>query len=105
MFDLLPETMVLHALGVGAIGTMILAVITRATLGHIGQPLVAIRASALAYLAVAAGALHRTAAPVWGGVQIELTVVGGLLWSTGFVVILWMYGRMQISEREDGRPS
>lgn len=36
MFGLLPEAKALHALGAGAIGTMVLAVMTRATLGHTG---------------------------------------------------------------------
>lgn len=37
----LPQTTALHALTVGAIGTMTLAVMTRASLGHTGRPLVA----------------------------------------------------------------
>ena len=40
-FDVLPTTVALHALTVGAIGTMTLAVMTRASLGHTGRPLVA----------------------------------------------------------------
>ena len=36
---LLPQTAALHALTAGTIGTMTLAVMTRASLGHIGRPL------------------------------------------------------------------
>jgi len=38
---LLPQTAALHALTAGAISTMTLAVMTRASLGHTGRPLAA----------------------------------------------------------------
>ena len=41
LLNVLPTTAALHALTVGAIGTMTLAVMTRASLGHTGRPLVA----------------------------------------------------------------
>jgi uncharacterized protein involved in response to NO len=37
--DMVPENAALHALSVGAIGTMLLAVMSRAALGHTGRPL------------------------------------------------------------------
>jgi uncharacterized protein involved in response to NO len=43
--DLVPSVAGLHALTAGAIGTMTLAVMTRATLGHTGRPLTADRAT------------------------------------------------------------
>jgi len=51
-----------HALFTGAIGTMTLAVMTRATLGHGGRPLHADGATAAAYLLVSLAALLRLAA-------------------------------------------
>jgi uncharacterized protein involved in response to NO len=39
--EMLPATASLHALTVGAVGTMTLAVMTRASLGHTGRPLAA----------------------------------------------------------------
>ena len=41
IFEMLPATAALHALTVGAVGTMTLAVMTRASLGHTGRPLTA----------------------------------------------------------------
>jgi uncharacterized protein involved in response to NO len=41
LYGMLPVTAALHALTVGAIGTMTLAVMTHASLGHTGRPLVA----------------------------------------------------------------
>ncbi|HRY06063.1 MAG TPA: NnrS family protein, partial [Hyphomicrobiaceae bacterium] len=39
--DLISEVSALHALSTGAVGTMVLAVMSRASLGHTGRPLVA----------------------------------------------------------------
>ena len=54
----------LHALTVGAVGTMTLAIMTRATLGHPGRALTADRATCWIYGLVQAGAVMRVAAPV-----------------------------------------
>ena len=52
----------LHALTAGCFATMVLAVMTRATLGHTGRELSANRATTAAYLLVSLGALARVAA-------------------------------------------
>lgn len=103
-FALLPSAMAQHALGAGTIGMMILAVMTRATLGHTGRELVAVPGSAFAYLSVALGALLRVIAPLVPDQLATLTVAGGLLWSLGFVLFLILYGRMLVGPRADGRP-
>jgi uncharacterized protein involved in response to NO len=69
LFGLLPWTSGLHALTAGAFGAMILAVMTRAALGHTGRPLRAPRGIPLAYLLVTLGALVRTIAPVAPGLR------------------------------------
>lgn len=102
-FGLLPEVMALHALGAGAIGTMVLAVMTRATLGHTGRELTAVPGSAAAYIAVSTGALLRVVAPLMPGRQIELTAAAGILWAAGFCIFLWLYGGMLVRPRPDGR--
>lgn len=56
-----PAAAGIHALGVGAIGTMTLAVMTRASLGHTGRPLVASRTTQAVYAAVVAAATARVA--------------------------------------------
>ncbi len=102
-FHAVPEVAALHALGAGAIGTMILAVMTRATLGHTGRDLVAVPGSSAAYVAVAVGALLRVVASLLPGYQFELTVAAGILWASGFVIFLWLYGAMLVRSRPDGR--
>jgi hypothetical protein len=58
-----PATAPLHALTAGAIGTMTLAVMTRATLGHTGRVLAAGAMTSAIYALVTAAALLRVAAP------------------------------------------
>src|SRR6185437_7253318 len=57
-----PLTAAVHALTVGTVGTMILAVMTRATRGHTGRPLSADLATAGIYVLVLAAACARVAA-------------------------------------------
>src|SRR5262249_60414374 len=47
---LVPASVAMHALTVGAVGTMTLAVMTRASLGHTGGPLTAERATRAGYV-------------------------------------------------------
>jgi uncharacterized protein involved in response to NO len=63
---LLPETTALHALTVGAIGTMTLAVMTRASLGHTGRPLIAGPGTTAIYVLITLAALLRLVAALGG---------------------------------------
>src|SRR5450759_493486 len=57
-----PLSAAIHALTAGAIGTMILAVMTRATRGHVGRELSADRVTVLIYVLVTLAAIMRVAA-------------------------------------------
>ena len=77
---LVPPAVSFHALGAGAMATMILAFMTRAPLGHTGRPLRASRVTAFAYLIVIAAGVARVSSPVlpasW---QLAgLTLAGGI---------------------------
>jgi uncharacterized protein involved in response to NO len=58
----LPQSAAIHALTAGAVGTMILAVMTRATRGHTGRDLSADRITSLVYMLVTLAAIARVAA-------------------------------------------
>ena len=58
----LPQSAAIHALTVGAIGTMMLAVMTRVTRGHTGRELSADRATSAIYILVTLAAIVRVAA-------------------------------------------
>lgn len=97
VLDTLPESAALHALTAGAMGTMTLAVMTRASLGHTGREIVADRATVSIYAAVTAGAMLRVAAPFAGDWYAHALVCGGALWSAAFLLfavryapILWL---------------
>ena len=87
----LPQSAALHALTVGAIGTMTLAVMTRATLGHSGRALSADRATAAVYLLVTLAALARVAAPLSGGAYLALTWTAAIAWSCAFLLFVVAY--------------
>jgi uncharacterized protein involved in response to NO len=75
----LPWSVGLHALTTGAIGTMILAVMTRVALGHTGRALAAPPAATLAYVLVSAAALARTLARSPGRATLRVLAVSGAL--------------------------
>ena len=89
--DSLDQASALHALSAGAIGTMTLAVMARASLGHSGRPLKAGAGAVAIYLLVIVGAIIRVIAQ-WLPFDYANTIAtGGVVWSAGFVlfVILW----------------
>jgi uncharacterized protein involved in response to NO len=91
MSEAIPESAALHALTAGAIGTMTLAVMSRASLGHTGRQIVADRAVVLAYAAVTAGAVLRVAAPLTGDFYAPVLVCGGVMWSAAFLLFAIRY--------------
>ena len=95
----LPESAALHALTAGAIGTMILAVMTRATLGHTGQALQAGAGTTAIYVLVTASAVLRVAAPLLGAGQPEVLLAGGLAWIGAFGLFVALYGPLLVSRR------
>ncbi len=88
----------LHALTTGAIGTMTLAVMTRASLGHTGRPLVADRVTVMIYLLVNLGALARLAVPLAPDPQLALAVAA-LLWGGAYLLFALHYGPMLTAPR------
>lgn len=91
VFAALPESAALHALTAGAIGTMTLAVMTRASLGHTGRDIVADRTVKAIYVAVTLGALLRVAAPMTGEWYAHVLACGGALWSAAFLLFAVRY--------------
>ena len=95
----------LHGLTIGAAAAMILAVMTRASLGHTGRPLDAAAPIATAYLLLSASALVRVLAPALPGADYLWTVVlAGLLWLAAFALFLVVYTPILFRPRVDGRP-
>ncbi len=94
-----------HALTMGVLATMILAVMTRASLGHTGRPLVVSRVIAVAYVLLTLGVFVR----VFGGVlwpeRYALAMsIAGLAWVLSFLLYLIVYAPILIGPRADGKP-
>jgi uncharacterized protein involved in response to NO len=95
----------IHALTIGAIATMILAVMTRATLGHTGRPLAVSPSITVAYLLLAAAAVVRVFGLAWWRHGYPaVIVVSALLWTAAFAVFVAIYAPMLWSPRVDGKP-
>lgn len=87
-----PASAAIHALTAGAMGTMILAVMTRASLGHTGRELKASAATVLLYVLVTLGAALRVAAPL-GLIDYTLGMeAAALAWAAAFIIFLAAYG-------------
>lgn len=94
----------LHALSAGAMASMVLAVMTRATLGHTGRELHADKGTVLVYVLVTAGAAMRVAAPWLPFDYLLLIKAAGALWGGAFLLFLALYGPRLLGPRPDGRP-
>ncbi|MGI9415127.1 MAG: NnrS family protein, partial [Hyphomicrobiales bacterium] len=103
---LIPEVIdgasAVHGLTTGAIGTMTLAVMTRATLGHTGAELTADRATVAIYVLVTSGALLRVLAALSADGYVMLMTLSGLLWSGAFAVFLLSYGPRLLGSEAGG---
>jgi uncharacterized protein involved in response to NO len=96
----------LHALTVGALATLILAVMTRASLGHTGRPLVVGRPIAAAYLLLLAAAVARVFGPLVAGPShyAVALAVAATLWTAAFALFVAIYGPILAGPRTDGKP-
>ncbi|WP_407051473.1 NnrS family protein [Methyloraptor flagellatus] len=102
--DLVPASAGLHAWAVGAVGTMSLAVMSRASLGHTGRALVASPAAQLAYLAVVAATLARICAAVRPEWAFEGLHIAAFAWVAAFGLFVAAYFRVLAGPRAAGRP-
>ncbi len=82
----------LHAWTVGAIGTMTLAVMTRAALGHSGQPLVADGWMVAMFALVAIAALLRLSAGLAPGWTAGLIHMSATAWALAYLLYLLRLG-------------
>lgn len=93
-----------HALTVGAIGGLIIGMMTRTALGHTGRPLRAGRAEVVCYGLVLAAALVRVLVPLVAPAGTPAAVlVSAALWSAGFALYAVRYWPILTRPRLDGK--
>jgi uncharacterized protein involved in response to NO len=94
-----------HALTAGVFATMILAVMSRVSLGHTGRPLVVSRAIAVAYVLLTASTVLRVfGIAVFPGHYLLTVSVSGLAWMLCFAIFVVVYTPILWKPRADGKP-
>jgi len=94
-----------HAIAAGAMGGMIIGMITRTARGHTGMPLKVGKAEVSAYVLVHIAAATRVFVPLllpaWYPAAL---VVSAVCWSTAFTIYLVVYWPLLSRSRLDGKP-
>jgi uncharacterized protein involved in response to NO len=99
LVDTVPRTAALHVLTLGAMGTMILAVMTRAILGHTGRALTAGPGTLGIYVLVTVALFFRVANEITA--MPELVWLSALAWSSAFGLFVWIYAPMMMRPKAD----
>ena len=89
----------LHALTVGAIGTLVLGVMARVALGHTGRPLTAPGGMTLAFVLITLGTALRVFAPA-GHSAMMMSMP---LWLAAYALFLFRYVPILLAPRADAR--
>ncbi|TDT44240.1 uncharacterized protein involved in response to NO [Halospina denitrificans] len=99
-----PATVWVHAIGLGAMGGLILGVISRVALGHTGRTLTLPSGMTTAFILIHLGALIRVITGM-GGLGWQLGVsASGALWTVAFAIYLYNYAGILCRPRADGKP-
>ena len=87
-----PAAAAFHALGAGAMGGLMLGMMTRSALGHTGRPLAARSVEWVAYVLVHLGAALRVFGPLAGAeAETPALAASAVLWSGAFALFFAAY--------------
>lgn len=100
----IPLTTALHGLTIGGIGLMILAMISRVSLGHTGRMLQVGKWITASYLALALAAVVRVLAPLITTQPTTLYLVSIAGWVFAYMAFIATYWPVLTQPRADGRP-
>lgn len=92
-------TAALHALTAGAMGTMVIAVMTRASLGHTGRELTADAGTLAIYLLILVAVLSRLTAALAPDFYLTAVNLAGAAWIGGFALFVGIYGPLYLRRR------
>ncbi len=102
--DSVSHSQALHVLTVGAMGMMILAMISRVSLGHTGRVLHVGPAMISAYIALFCALIVRVTGQWWLMDYLAVVTGSALLWALAFGLFFVRYLPILASARPDGRP-
>jgi len=98
--DLVAPSAGIHAWTGGAIGSMTIAVMTRASLGHTGQALSASVATQFVYASIVIAALARVCAALEPAHSVPLLTVAGAAWAAAFLGFALVYAPLLCGTRK-----
>ncbi len=93
-----------HAITVGGMGGMILAMMARVSLGHTGRSLTPPKSMILGFGLILLGTILRIAAGIVLSLYLELIIAAIICWLTAFGIFCIAYGPLLCKPRADGRP-
>jgi uncharacterized protein involved in response to NO len=95
----------IHALTIGAISSLMLAMMARSALGHTGRDLKASGMDMAAFVFLQLAAILRVLASLLpADIYFLIVVASGVLWVLAFGTFLYRYLPMLVQPRIDGRP-
>ncbi len=90
--NIVPGSAWIHSITMGAVSSLMLAMMMRSSLGHTGRALVASRSDMAAFLLLQLAAIVRVVASIVAGTTYQYWVVAsGLIWITAFLIFAVRY--------------
>ncbi|MCC6867406.1 MAG: NnrS family protein [Burkholderiales bacterium] len=93
-----------HVIGIAGFSVLIIGMVTRTALGHLGRPLRADRGMVTSYVLVLAAAVLRFVALVPTTATLAALHASALAWIAAFAIYLWRFAPMLIRPRVDANP-
>ena len=104
-YSIVAQSTWIHALTIGGISGMMLAMMMRSSLGHTGRALKANGMDMAAFLTLQSAAILRVLADLLAGDWYRLIIIAsGMLWVLAFGIFMLRYVPMLVQPRIDGRP-
>jgi uncharacterized protein involved in response to NO len=103
-FALLPRSVAIHAFTAGAMGTFIIGMMSRVSLGHTGRPLKLSKGFVISYLFITLSGIIRVGSTFFPDFYSDGILLSGFCWVLSFVIFLAYYSSILISPRPDGKP-
>ena len=98
-------TTMIHLTAISGFGGVILAMISRVSLGHTGRPLVSSKWMNIAFIATALSGLARVILPIiMPNLLLMAYSISILFWCSAFLLFVLFYAKMLLSVRLDKRP-
>jgi uncharacterized protein involved in response to NO len=103
-YTMIQPSLALHAFTIGGIGTLTLGMMARVALGHTGRALRASNAIAFAFMLINVAAFFRVVLPIAFPNWYQTLIYGSTLaWFVAFLLFIFVYGPIMVSQRIDGQ--